>query len=114
MTRTALIIGVTGQTGAYLSHRLLQNDYRVIGTSRTSSPEALWRLQHLGVHDRVEIENVDPLQQERLSHVIAESTPDEIYYLAGPSSVAASFQDPSGFFQGITHPIINVLDFLTQ
>jgi GDPmannose 4,6-dehydratase len=114
MTQTALIIGATGQTGAYLSKRLVGHDYRVLGTSRTSTPDALWRLAHLDVADQVGITTVDPMDQERLSKAIAESEADEIYYLAGPSSVAASFSDPSGFFQGITHPIINVLDFLMQ
>jgi GDPmannose 4,6-dehydratase len=114
MTRTALIIGATGQTGAYLAKRLLEHDYRVFGTSRTSSHDALWRLQHLDVVDQMGVTTVDPMNQESLRKAITESEPDEIYYLAGPSSVAASFHDPAGFFQGITHPIISVLDFLAH
>jgi GDPmannose 4,6-dehydratase len=114
MTSTALIIGVTGQTGAYLSQRLLNHGYQVSGTSRTSSSDALWRLEHLGIEGQMTIKNADPLNREALIRVITESQPDEIYYLAGPSSVAASFEDPTGFFQEITNPIINLLDFLAQ
>lgn len=57
---------------------------------------------------------MDPMNRESLSKAITESEPDETCYLAGPSSVAGSSHDTDGFFQGITHPIISVLDFLAH
>ena len=49
--KTALVTGITGQDGAYLTHLLLNKGYRVIGTHRRSSALNLWRLEELGVKD---------------------------------------------------------------
>ena len=52
--QTALIIGVTGQTAAYLARKLLDSGVRVVGTSRDYNEANQWRLKRLGVIDRIE------------------------------------------------------------
>lgn len=89
---TALITGITGQDGAYLSQLLLDKGYRVIGTYRRGSELNLWRLKELGVE--VDLVGMELLEYENVRRVIETTRPDEIYNLAAQSFVAASFEQP--------------------
>ena len=53
--KRALITGVTGQDGAYLSQFLLKKNYKVFGTYRRLSTPNFWRLQYLGIFDKLEL-----------------------------------------------------------
>ncbi|MEI8282859.1 MAG: GDP-mannose 4,6-dehydratase, partial [Armatimonadota bacterium] len=53
MAKTALITGVTGQDGSYLAKLLLDKGYNVIGAARRSASVNLWRLDFLGIRDKV-------------------------------------------------------------
>lgn len=89
--KKAIIGGVSGQDGALLSKYLLENGYKVIGTSRSPNEvERLWRLEKLGVFDQVEVVHSD-LQK---SELLEKYCPDECYSLEGQSSVAESFITP--------------------
>ncbi|HWU73535.1 MAG TPA: GDP-mannose 4,6-dehydratase, partial [Sphingomonas sp.] len=106
--RSALIWGVGGQDGAYLARLLLDKDYRVQGTSRGSAiPDNLARL---GIAERVALHRVDPSDSTRVAEIIATVTPDEIYYLAGQSSVGRSFAEPEATFAGAAFGLLNVLE----
>jgi GDPmannose 4,6-dehydratase len=94
--KVALITGIGGQDGAYLTHLLLQKGYRVIGTRRLGAGHESWRLRALGLDGHADLvlvshdigvfeDNVRLLEQWR---------PGEIYNLAAHSSVAHSFSDP--------------------
>ena len=106
--RSALIWGVGGQDGAYLARLLLDKHYRVHGTSRGGAiPDNLARL---GIADRVKLHQGDPSDSVRVAEVIATAAPDEIYYLAGQSSVGRSFAEPEATFAGAAFGLLNVLE----
>lgn len=94
MTRRALITGISGQDGAYLSKFLLEQGYHVVGARRHNAAGSLWRLDELGIRDRVEIIPFEMLEFSNVLRVIEKAEPDEIYNLAAQSFVAASFDQP--------------------
>jgi GDPmannose 4,6-dehydratase len=94
--QTALITGITGQDGAYLSQLLLEKGYRVIGLLRRSaSAEVIGeRLRWLGIERDVEMRDGDLLDLSSLVRVVGDTAPDEIYNLAAQSFVATSWHQP--------------------
>jgi GDPmannose 4,6-dehydratase len=84
--KTALILGVTGQTGAYLSGQLLTNGYKVVGSSRDWSESNSWRLKKLGILESIQGVSLSLHDHTSLAQLLDSVAPDEIYYLAGPSS----------------------------
>jgi GDPmannose 4,6-dehydratase len=109
---TALICGVSGQTGAYLAHALLQKGYRVVGTSRDHSEANLWRLKRLAIDSDIENVSLSLHDTVAIRKTLAAYQPDEIYYLAGPSSVAASFREPMVSMDQIFQPVVSFLEVL--
>ena len=93
---TALITGVTGQDGAYLSQFLLGRGYRVLGLMRRSASSDVIgeRLRWLGVLDDVELIDGNLSDLSSLIRVVQECEPDEVYNLAAQSFVAASWRQP--------------------
>ncbi len=94
--KKALVTGITGQDGAYLTDLLLNKGYEVYGTYRRTSSVNFWRLEELGVHTNpnlhlVEYDLTDASASIRL---MADINPDEIYNLAAQSFVAVSFDQP--------------------
>jgi GDPmannose 4,6-dehydratase len=94
--RTALITGVTGQDGAYLSQLLLRKGYRVIGLLRRSASSDVVgeRLRWLGILGDVELVDGDLFDLSSLFRVLQEAQPNEVYNLAAQSFVAASWRQP--------------------
>ena len=92
--KTALITGVSGQDGAYLSKFLLNKNYRIIGCDRRTSGPSLWRLEYLDILDNIEIETIDLLEYSSLQRIIENNDIDEIYNLGAQSFVQASFDVP--------------------
>ena len=90
----ALIIGVTGQDGAYLSQFLLSKGYKVYGTARRSSSDSFSRLNYLGIKNDVEIIDFDLLELSNIQKTIEKIKPNEIYNLAAQSFVPTSFELP--------------------
>ena len=93
---TALITGVTGQDGAYLSQFLLEKGYRVVGLMRRSASSDVIgeRLRWLGVLDKVELQDGNLSDLSSLIRIMQAVKPDEVYNLAAQSFVAASWQQP--------------------
>jgi GDPmannose 4,6-dehydratase len=91
-TKTALITGITGQDGSYLTELLLGNGYRVCGVLRRSSSENFQRIEH--VRNQIELYQADLLDQTSLARVLAQVRPDEVYNLAAMSFVPTSWQQP--------------------
>jgi GDPmannose 4,6-dehydratase len=93
---TALITGITGQDGAYLSQLLLEKGYTVVGMMRRSASSDVVgeRLRWLGVIDRVRLIDGNLVDLSSLIRIIQEVKPDEVYNLAAQSFVAASWQQP--------------------
>ncbi|MGC8531622.1 MAG: GDP-mannose 4,6-dehydratase, partial [Acidiphilium sp.] len=94
---TALITGITGQDGAYLSQLLLGKGYRVIGVMRRSASSDVIgeRLRWLGILDRVTLVEGNLTDLGSLIRVVQDYQPDEVYHLAAQSFVATSWQQPS-------------------
>src|ERR1700759_5100166 len=99
MAKTALITGVTGQDGAYLSELLLKKGYIVHGIKRRSSLFNTDRIDHLyqdphESHVRFHLHYGDLTDSTNLIRIIQETQPDEIYNLAAMSHVHVSFETP--------------------
>ena len=111
---TALICGVSGQTGAYLAYRLLEEGYRVVGTSRDHSEANFWRLGRLGIDDDITRVSLSLHDSVAIRRTLEAYSPEEIYYLAGPSSVAASFREPMVSMDHIFQPVVTFLEVLRE
>jgi GDPmannose 4,6-dehydratase len=99
MAKTALITGVTGQDGAYLSELLLAKGYVVHGLKRRASSFNTARIDHLYTdpHEgptRFHLHHGDMTDATNLIRIVQETQPDEIYNLAAQSHVAVSFETP--------------------
>ena len=94
MAKRALITGVTGQDGAYLSKLLLEKGYEVHGAYRRTASTDFGRLAELGVEKDVRRVAFDLLESGNILRVIERIRPDEIYNLAAQSFVALSFEQP--------------------
>jgi len=94
--KKALITGVTGQDGAYLSKLLLSKGYKVFGTFRRVSTPNFWRLQNLGIFNKISLIPADLLDMGSLLEALTVSEPDEVYNLAAASYVATSFEEAVG------------------
>jgi GDPmannose 4,6-dehydratase len=90
--KNALISGITGQDGAYLSKFLLDKKYNVFGMYRRASTPNFWRLQALDVFDQISLIPSDVTDTGSIMEAITISEPDEIYNLAAQSFVGASFE----------------------
>ncbi len=95
--KTALITGITGQDGAYLTELLLSKNYRVFGTYRRSSSVNFWRLNELSIHNHPNLQLVeyDLTDLGVTISLIQKIQPDEIYNLAAQSFVGVSFEQPT-------------------
>ena len=108
--KTAIITGVTGQDGAYLSELLLKKEYRVVGLVRSVTGSRTDKLQYLGIHDQVELYECDLQDLSQVIKMISGFKPDEIYNLAAQSSVSLSFQQPIGTIQFNINSVVNILE----
>jgi GDPmannose 4,6-dehydratase len=95
MVKRALITGITGQDGSYLSELLLDEGYEVHGIVRRVALEdpgrRLWRIQHLT--DRITLHAASLESYASIFHVVRTVAPDECYHLAAQSYVSYSFED---------------------
>ena len=109
---TALVLGVTGQDGAYLSHHLLSLGYKVVGSSRDSFACDTSRLNRLGILEDIELCSVAPNDFRSVLKTISAVQPTEIYNLSGLTSVGLSFELPVECSESIATATINILEAL--
>jgi GDPmannose 4,6-dehydratase len=112
VSKRALILGVSGQDGAYLSRLLLGKGYSVVGTSRDAALARMTGLEALGVVDQVKLVSTALGDFRSVLATIHEHEPDEIYNLAGQSSVGMSFGQPVETIESIVLGTLNVLEAL--
>ena len=93
--KKALITGVTGQDGAYLTKLLLDKGYKVYGAYRRISHPVMTRLEWLGVHRDIEMVDFDLSEVNNINRLIRDIQPDELYNLAAQSFVGSSWEQPS-------------------
>ena len=108
--KTALICGISGQDGTYLAQFLLEKGYTVFGTSRDAQGSGFSNLQSLGIRSQITYLSMVPEDFRSVLVALRKSNPDEIYYLAGQSSVGLSFEQPAETIQSITLGTLNVLE----
>jgi GDPmannose 4,6-dehydratase len=108
--KRALICGVTGQDGTYLAKLLLEKGYFVAGTSRDAQVASIVNLERLRIADRIALDSMAPNDFRSVLQAISKVEPDELYYLAGQSSVGLSFMQPAETLESITTGTLNVLE----
>ncbi|MFP4101133.1 GDP-mannose 4,6-dehydratase [Coleofasciculus sp.] len=108
--KKALICGVSGQDGAYLAKLLLNEGYSVCGTSRDAQMSSFQNLVRLGIRDQVKLESAALTDFRSVLQVLMKNKPDEVYNLAGQSSVGLSFEQPVETLESISVGTLNLLE----
>lgn len=112
MTKKALICGISGQDGAFLAKFLLEKGYEVHGTSRDAQMATFTKLSQLGIKNNVHLHSMAINDFRSVLQTVLEVQPDEIYNLAGQSSVGLSFDQPVETLESITSGTINLLEVI--
>jgi GDPmannose 4,6-dehydratase len=108
--KIALIVGISGQDGGYLARLLLQNDYVVYGAARDAQGAMFWNLRQLEIYERVKLISVSPQDFRSVFQALIKTQPDEVYNLAGQSSVGLSFDQPVETLESIATGTLNILE----
>lgn len=106
----ALICGVSGQDGSYLAQFLLSKGYDVYGTSRDAQISSFQGLATLGIREQVKLESMALNDFRSVLQALTKIKPDEVYNLAGQSSVGLSFQQPVETLESISVGTLNLLE----
>ena len=106
----ALIFGVGGQDGSYLAKFLLSKGYEVIGSSRDAEIAQFSNLKKLGIFEKVKKVSISINDYESVSNALNVYKPDEIYNLAGQSSVSLSFEQPLESIESIVKATLIILN----
>ncbi|MFT5728358.1 MAG: GDPmannose 4,6-dehydratase [Desulforhopalus sp.] len=106
----ALICGVSGQDGSYLAKFLLQKGYEVYGTSRDAQINYFKNLSQLGIKNDVHTLSMAIDDFRSVVNVLKDIQPDEVYNLAGQSSVGLSFEQPVETLESINTGTLNLLE----
>lgn len=106
----ALICGISGQDGAYLARLLLSKGYEVVGTSRDAQVGSFSNLVRLGIYDQVHLASMAANDFRSVLNVLRDVDPQEIYNLAGQSSVGLSFEQPVETLESVAIGTINLLE----
>ena len=110
--KKALIIGISGQDGSYSAELLLRTGYEVHGTSRDADLSNFSGLKKLGIIDKVVLHSMSLIDFRSVMQTILQIEPDEIYNLAGQTSVGLSFLQPVETLESISIGSLNILEVL--
>ena len=108
--KTALICGVSGQDGAYLARLLLDKGYQVFGGSRDAQMTSFANLTRLGIRNDVRTVSISINDFRSVLQTLLKVKPDEVYNLAGQSSVGLSFEQPVETLDSISIGTLNLLE----
>jgi GDPmannose 4,6-dehydratase len=117
MAKRALISGISGQDGAYLAKLLLEKGYQVFGTARDAQMATFINLEKLGIRQQVTLLSMALNDFRSVLQSLSRAKPDEVYNLAGQSSVGLSFEQPVETLESISIGTLNLLEairFLQQ
>ena len=109
-TGTALILGASGQDGAYVAELLVKRGLDVHGTSRDKELSGFANLRALGVHDSMTLHSAVVSDFRSVVEVLKAVQPQYIFNLAAQSSVGLSFAQPVETIDSIMHGTINVME----
>lgn len=108
--KKALICGVSGQDGAYLADLLLKQGYSVYGTSRDAQMSSFRNLSSLGIREKIKLESMSLTDFRSVLQILTKIQPDEVYNLAGQSSVGLSFEQPVETLESMAIGTLNLLE----
>lgn len=108
--KRALICGISGQDGTYLAKLLLDKGYEVHGTARDAQMASFSNLHRLSIADRITFHSVLLNDFRSVLQVLVKVKPDEIFNLAGQSSVGLSFDQPVETLESISVGTLNLLE----
>lgn len=108
--KKALITGVTGQDGAYLSQLLLRENWDVTGVLDPGRPARLGKLEYLGIADKIVLDTCSLTNKDAVRRMVREEAPDIIFNLAAQSSVGDSFANPIGTIEFNVASVLNLLE----
>ena len=108
--KTALISGVSGQDGAYLAALLLKKGYSVYGTSRDAQMSSFNNLSRLGIREKIKLQSMILTDFRSVLQTLTKVQPDEVYNLAGQSSVGLSFEQPVETLESMAIGTLNLLE----
>jgi GDPmannose 4,6-dehydratase len=108
--KKALICGISGQDGAYLAKLLLSQGYEVYGGSRDAQMASLRNLHRLGIQEKVKVISISINDFRSVLQTLLKVKPDEVYNLAGQSSVGLSFEQPVETLESISVGTLNLLE----
>lgn len=109
--KVALICGASGQDGSYLAKFLLGKGYVVWASSRDAQGASFSNWARLGIEPgQIKTLSMVPEDFRSVFMALRKSDPDEVYYLAGQSSVGLSFEQPAETIQSITLGTLNMLE----
>ncbi len=112
MKKKALIIGISGQDGTYLAKLLIDKGYEVHGTSRDHELATFSGLQQLGLKNQIIFHSLALSDFRSVMSVVQKVRPQELYNLAGQTSVGLSFSYPVETFESISVGTLNILESL--
>jgi GDPmannose 4,6-dehydratase len=108
--KRALICGVSGQDGAYIAKLLLEKGYEVYGGSRDAQMSSFNNLKLLEIYDDINLLSININDFRSTLQTIIKIKPDEIYNLAGQSSVGLSFDQPVETLESVSIGTLNILE----
>lgn len=109
--KRALVTGISGQDGSFLTELLLERGYEVVGLAREPSG-SLGCSEHL--RERVSLIRADLSEPWSLTEAIVQTGPHEIYHLAGPSFIPSTWEDPAGTFAAIVGSCATILQAVCE
>ena len=112
--KKALIFGVSGQDGSYLSRFLVSKKNQVYGTTRNNNKRNLKNLISLEIANKVKIFKCDIKNFYQVKKIIQKIKPHKIFYLCGQSSVTESYTNPAEAFKSNTLGLLNILETLKE
>ena len=112
--KKAIIYGVTGQDGSYLSELLLSKEYTVYGITRRSSVDNTIRINHLSNENNFNLVQGDVTDTSSIYRLLNEVQPDEVYNLAAQSNVGISFNQPLLTWNVTGQGCLNILEVIRQ
>ena len=113
-SKIALVTGINGQDGAYLSKLLLKKNYKVFGLIRRSSTFKLNRLEYLGVRNKINFVHGELNEFQHISNLVKKIRPDLIFNLGAQSFVQYSFENPSYTFDINSNAVLNFLETIRR
>ena len=112
--KTALIIGGTGQIGVYLANHLLKKKYKVFVSSRKINSEKKNKFKILKIYKKINFVNFNLYKKKEIFKIINKVKPNDIFYLAGQSSVDRSFKRPAETIKSNYEGCKNILEVLVE